>query len=238
MPFKLIKPGVYQLSHKGVNVFLLDCCGLTLIDTGTPDMAEMIVKGIRNLGHDPSAVGKILLTHAHPDHAGSAAYLQRTLQADVFCHSDEAELLRTGAAIRPGFHPSPGLLNRLLYQTFIAGASPMVEPLEVDQFLSDEQEVIGGIRAIHTPGHAQGHLAFLWRDTLIAGDAASNVGWLRAAIGTENYKRALGSIQKLCLFDFETACFGHGPPIKKNADQRFRSRRWFDPADTLAIRLN
>jgi glyoxylase-like metal-dependent hydrolase (beta-lactamase superfamily II) len=226
--FEQVKTGIHQLSHNGVNVFLLDCHGPTLIDTGTPDMADMIVEGIRGLGHDPCAVGRILLTHAHPDHAGAAAFLQRALQAEVFCHPTEAELLRTGKVIRENFRPSPGLLNRLLYQTFISGAPQTVEPLEVDQLLTDGQEVIGDIRAIHTPGHAEGHLAFLWGETLFAGDAASNVGWLRAAIGTESYPRALGSIQKLCLSDFETACFGHGPPIKVGAAKRFQSRRWFD----------
>lgn len=238
MPFIEIKPDLYQLTHNGVNVFLLDCCGLTLIDTGTTDMASMIVEGIRLLGHDPNALSKILLTHAHPDHAGGAAFLQETLQVDVFCHPLEAELLLTGETIRPTFHPSPGLLNRLLYQTFISNAPTTVPPVQVDGLLSDGDEVIGGILAIHTPGHAQGHLAFLWKDTLFAGDAASNVGWLRAAIGTENYARALGSIQKLCLFDFETACFGHGPPIKSGAGSRFCGRRWFDKTSAAELKLN
>lgn len=226
MSFDQIKPGLYQLVYKGVNVFLVDCFGLTLIDTGTPEMGPMIVKAVRDLGHDPRAVSKILLTHAHYDHAGAASFLQSELGAEVFCHPLEAELLRTGETIRPGFHPSPGLLNRLLYETFIRNNPTTAPPVEVDVLLEDGQEVIGGLRSIHTPGHALGHLAFLWKDTLVAGDAASNVGWLRAAIGTEDYGTALQSIQKLCRFDFETACFGHGPPIVSGAGKRFRARRW------------
>ena len=226
MSFEQIKPGLHQLVYKGVNVFLIDCFGLTLVDTGTPEMGPMIVKALRSLGHDPRAVGKILLTHAHYDHAGSASFLQSELQAEVFCHPLEAELLRTGETIRPNFHPSPGLLNRLLYETFIRNNPTSAPPVEVDVLLEDGEEVIADIRAVHTPGHALGHLAFLWKDTLIAGDAASNVGWLRAAIGTEDYPTALQSIQKLCGFGFQTACFGHGPPILSGADKRFRARRW------------
>lgn len=201
-------------------------------------MGEMILKGLRELGHDPRTLGKILLTHVHYDHAGSAAFLQSQLGAEVFCHPDDAESLVTGQALRETFGPAPGLLNRLLYETFVSGNPTTIAPLQADCLLEDGEEVIGGIQAIHTPGHCQGHLAFLWRDNLIAGDAASNVGWLRAAIGTENHQRALGSIQKLCLFDFEAACFGHGPPIKTKADQRFRAREWFSKADRHIVHTN
>ena len=238
MPFHPIKPGLYQLSHSGVNVFLLECAGLILVDTGTPEMGGMIVEAIRDLGHDPKTVSKILLTHAHYDHAGSAPFLQQELQAEVFCHPDEVELLRTGNVLRESFKPAPGILNRLLYDTFVRPTPTTIEPMEVDCVLCDSDEVIGGIRAIHTPGHCLGHLAFLWNDILIAGDAASNVGWLRAAIGTENHHQALGSIQKLCLFDFETACFGHGPPILKKADKRFRARQWFAKLDPQIVKAN
>lgn len=238
MSFDQIKSGLYQLVYKGVNVFLIDCFGLTLIDTGTPEMGPMIVKALRDLGHDPRAVGRILLTHAHYDHAGAASFLQTELQAEIFCHPLEAELLRTGETIRPNFHPSPGLLNRLLYETFIRDNPTTVPPVEVEILLEDGEEAIGGLQAIHTPGHALGHLAFLWKDTLIAGDAASNVGWLRAAIGTEDYPTALQSIQRLCSFDFQTACFGHGPPIVRGADRRFRARRWAAQATVESINAN
>jgi glyoxylase-like metal-dependent hydrolase (beta-lactamase superfamily II) len=225
--FQLVRPGVYQLTDQEVNVFLLDCQGLTLIDTGHPSSGEVIVEALRELGHDPSLVSRILLTHVHPDHAGSAAFLKKRLGAEVLCHRFDAELLEEGVAVRKSFGPAPGLLNRLLYRAFIARAAMEIPKATVDRFLSEGEEVIGGIRAIHTPGHSAGHLAYLWRDTLILGDAALHVGWLRAGIATENYDQALQSIQRLCDFKFEVACFGHGPPITKNARRRFRARQWW-----------
>ncbi len=32
------------------------------------------------------------------------------------------------------------------------------------------------------------------------------------------------SLRHLCRYDFEVACFGHGPPIRRAAANRFRQR--------------
>lgn len=226
MDFVQIRPGLYELTHDKVNIFLIDCFGLTLIDTGHPHSGPIILRAIRELGHDPATLGRIILTHAHPDHAGSAYYLKDKTGAELFAQQDEAEMLAQGQVIGPNFAPSPGLLNKLLYQSFIAGGSNQVDPAEVDRYLSDGEELVGGIQVIATPGHSVGHLAFLWRDILIVGDAAANVGWLRPSIGCENFEQSLHSIQRLSKLEFEVACFGHGGPIKKKAAQRFRSRQW------------
>ncbi|MEC3980324.1 MBL fold metallo-hydrolase [Amycolatopsis sp. H20-H5] len=46
---------------------------LTLIDTGTPGSAEAVLDGIERLGDDPARLERIVLTHFHGDHTGSAA---------------------------------------------------------------------------------------------------------------------------------------------------------------------
>ena len=229
MGFTLIRPGLYQLTHDKVNVFLVDCFGLTLIDTGHSTSGPYILRALRELGHDPASLGRIILTHSHPDHAGSAAYLKAKTGAQLMCHLEEARLLHLGRTINPSFGPSPGLLNRLLYQTFIAGNSDKVESVETDRYINDGEELVGDIRVVLTPGHSVGHLAFLWRDTLIAGDAAANVGWLRPSIGCEDFEISLESIQRLSQLEFDIACFGHGPPIKARAAEKFRNRRWTLP---------
>lgn len=227
--FQRIAPGVYQLSDNGVNVFLVECHGLTLIDTGLPTTGEKIIQGLQALGHDPCTLARILLTHCHPDHAGSAAYLKEALGAQILCHPYAASLLTRGETNTETLSPSPGLLNKLLYQAFVAGAPSDIVPAEADRFLQEGEEVIGGFRTIHTPGHSPGHIAFLWNGLLFAGDSCANVGWLRAPIVAEDYQQTLRSIQKLSILDFHSACFGHGSPIIGRAHKRFRGRIWWQP---------
>ncbi|HEX5206009.1 MAG TPA: MBL fold metallo-hydrolase [Actinoplanes sp.] len=50
-----------------------DPSGLTLIDTGVPGSARSIAAALDDLGHRIADVRRILLTHYHVDHTGSAA---------------------------------------------------------------------------------------------------------------------------------------------------------------------
>jgi hypothetical protein len=40
----------------------------------------------------------------------------------------------------------------------------------------------------------------------------------------ENLPQGVMSLRNLCRFDFEVACFGHGPPILRDAAKRFREK--------------
>jgi glyoxylase-like metal-dependent hydrolase (beta-lactamase superfamily II) len=99
----------------------------------------------------------------------------------------------------------------------------------VDVEVADGEElaIAGGIRALHTPGHTPGHLAFLLpRDggVLFAGDAAANVFRLGMPIGmfTADRQQAKESVRKLAALEFEVACFGHGRVLKGEANLKFR----------------
>jgi glyoxylase-like metal-dependent hydrolase (beta-lactamase superfamily II) len=47
--------------------------GLTLIDTGVPGSGPLVAEAIRGLGRRPEDLRRVMLTHFHEDHAGSAA---------------------------------------------------------------------------------------------------------------------------------------------------------------------
>jgi glyoxylase-like metal-dependent hydrolase (beta-lactamase superfamily II) len=81
MKTQQIVEGMYLLPLGNVNAYLLKMDhGLVLIDTGTAGSALKILEVIRFIGHKPSDLKSILLTHCHPDHAGSAAALKRRFQ--------------------------------------------------------------------------------------------------------------------------------------------------------------
>jgi glyoxylase-like metal-dependent hydrolase (beta-lactamase superfamily II) len=228
-----IIPGVlWQLSLRIVNVFVLnDGNELTLIDTGTPGSEGTIAKGIEGIGRTPTDVARIIVTHCHPDHAGSLAALKRITKARAAMHSEDAAMIRRGDAMRPLF-PAPGLRRRLLFRMFVAPAPRRVESAAIEVELADGSQ-LGGLRAIHAPGHCAGQVALLWpsHGVLFAGDAAANLMGLGLSLGYEDLELGKRSLARLAALDFQIACFGHGAPIKRGATAQFRGL-WGRPAHT------
>lgn len=226
---KLILPGLYAVPLGAVNAFLLDGGdALTLIDTGSAGSAPRIGAALEALGRRWPDVRQVLLTHCHPDHAGSLAEVKRLSGAPAAMHPLDAALVRAGRAARETIVISPGLHNQLLFRLFIAGAPPVVDAAEIEQTVDDGAllPAAGGLRVIHTPGHSAGHVAYLWEKhgVLIAGDAASHVAGLQLSINYEDIELGRRSLNKLARLEFDAAGFGHGGPIVRGAAARFRQR--------------
>ncbi len=103
MAAKEVLPGLFAIKLGPVNAFLIDE-GLTLIDSGLPKNAAEIEEAIRSIGRAPEDLTSIVLTHAHPDHLGSAAHLSGGT-IPVAIHGDDiaagkASLVKVG---RPDF---------------------------------------------------------------------------------------------------------------------------------------
>ncbi len=112
---------------------------------------------------------------------------------------------------------------------FYTVRSKRFRPAPIDRELADGDEIGStGLRAIHTPGHTSGHMSFLWPGqggVLFVGDAlANNLGRLNFGYSCEDMDAAKRSFRKLAQLDFETAVFGHGLTIKRNAAERFRQK--------------
>ena len=83
-----VLPHLYSIQLGVVRAFLIDTDELTLVDTGMPGSAEKITNAVRELGRNPSEIRHILVTHCHPDHAGSLAMLKSLTGALAYMHSD------------------------------------------------------------------------------------------------------------------------------------------------------
>jgi glyoxylase-like metal-dependent hydrolase (beta-lactamase superfamily II) len=210
-----------------VNCFVLandgrgDDEGLTIVDTGTRSGGPRLVRSLRMMGLDPRAVSDVLLTHWHPDHAGSAArFATSGAGSRVWVGDGDPETVR-GAAPRVPPSPDTTLPGRLLTRHGKrAPAVPSARGLAEGQRL----EVAGGLTVVATPGHTAGHVAYLLTDhgVLLAGDALFNVWFLSR--GPRFLCTALSSqratIEQISHLDFEVLAVAHGPAIGSRARER------------------
>jgi|TARA_Y100000310_G_scaffold341624_1_gene441392 glyoxylase-like metal-dependent hydrolase (beta-lactamase superfamily II) len=226
MSVKQIVPGLYVIPLGPVNAFLIDSDGLTLIDTGYAKNAEKIMEAVQTIGRQPTDIRHILVTHCHPDHAGSLAALKQSTNAPAYMHPIDAAFVRTGK-VPPHLKPAPGLVNNILFRIFIGFGGAEYPAAEVEHEIKDGDElgIAGGIRAIHVPGHCAGQLVFLWKEhngVLFAADTASNMMGLGYSLGYEDLEEGKRSLTKISALDFDVACFGHGKAIVQGASAKFK----------------
>ena len=212
-----IQPDVTLISGRASNFYLCRAeDGLTLIDAGMPKEQQYFFDMLDQLGHQPSQLKRILITHADIDHAGSLAAIQLATGATVYAGEQSAICLQEGR--------SPDHLPRFLqwfsntffkYQPVPAGCIEILSD-------GDELSVLGGLVALATPGHTIDHFSFYSPSTgvLFAGDALNTRnGRLQRTpkrITADEDSANLSAIRLLELTPATFAC-GHGQPLSSHA---------------------
>lgn len=221
---KLITDTIYTVEglRLGRVYVIVGSDGLTLIDTSLPDSEKKIAAEIASIGHSIKDVRRILITHAHFDHIGSLAALQRLTQAKVYVHALDAAVTR---GLQPQSRPDPrslSPLSRVIGRMSSSNAGP--EGAQVDYELQNAanlDEVLPGLTALHMPGHSPGHVVY-WlpsRKLLFCGDVVLNMLGLRLPIAafTPDMNAERRSLRKMAALSPTILCPGHGPPIIGNA---------------------
>jgi hydroxyacylglutathione hydrolase len=135
-----------------------------LLDTGVAGSEQLLLRTAAGASRGRPDVERILLSHGHVDHLGSARALKQTTGALVAAHPAERhwiEDIDRQARERPvpGFHQ-------------LAGGS-----VTIDEELADGQRLTLDpnltLRVLHTPGHSPGSTSFLLEQEgiLFTGDA-------------------------------------------------------------------
>lgn len=212
-----IAPNLAMLRIKGWQVYVWrDDDSVTLIDTGAPGSSAEILCAV-------PGVDRIVLTHGHVDHCGSAAELHQATGAPVLAGAGDAAAIRTGAAVPPPVFED---WEVPIYQRVSVGLPDVAPPVPVDRELVDGDVLAfgGGAEILAIPGHTEGSIAIhLPRDgVLFTGDTIANVGSVMLGTFNQDRRQTVASFRRLAALDVETACFGHGEPIASGAGDRIR----------------
>jgi glyoxylase-like metal-dependent hydrolase (beta-lactamase superfamily II) len=208
-----IATGVHAIPLLRVRAFAITGDELTLIDTGFAGSRARIERGLARLGHSLADLHRVIVTHGHPDHAGSVAEIESP-GVEVCMHpADFARLeLRFREALR---RPSRG---RLLAS--VTRPPTRIRPLRDGDVLP----LLGGLRVVHTPGHTPGSIClYAPRDRLLfTGDVLQRQrGRVVAAsrIYSDDHAAARASIHRLAELDVATIVFSHYPPLVEGANE-------------------
>jgi glyoxylase-like metal-dependent hydrolase (beta-lactamase superfamily II)/8-oxo-dGTP pyrophosphatase MutT (NUDIX family) len=218
--FKIeMHPGVYVLPLRAPtlppattqNCWILDGDPVVVIDPGTPraDQLPALFHTLDGLTQDGREV-LVALTHHHADHVAAAQHVKSRYQAQVVAHSATQDALP----------------RRL-----------------VDEAIEDEHEIDLGawgardwtLTALHTPGHASGHLAFCdsrW-GAIFAGDLVSGVSTILIDPDEGDMGEYMRSLQRCADLKPPIVLAGHGPALPGSAFAKTLEHRKMREAKTL-----
>ncbi|MFI5980426.1 MBL fold metallo-hydrolase [Streptomyces sp. NPDC051555] len=193
-----------------------DAEALTLIDSGPVGSAAGIEEAIRSLGLSPEDLERIVLTHCHRDHIGSAGELAARWGATVVAHRLDAPVIRGELPV-----PEPVLLDWEVPYYERGLTLPDAPPTPVDREVEDG-DALGfgdGAYVVHAPGHTDGSIGvhLPHHGVLFTGDAVAAVGQVMLGVFNVDRGRALESMRRLASLAPSVACFGHGDPVTEDA---------------------
>lgn len=144
----------YYVGTGGISAVLITSpAGHVLIDVGGPKSPPQIVEHIRKLGFKVEDIRYILNSHAHHDHAGGIAALQKLSGATVLASPASLDIIASGQPDKtdpqfPNLVPMPPVAKiRVIHDGEVVRLGPIA------------------LTAHFTPGHTKGGTSWTWQST-------------------------------------------------------------------------
>jgi glyoxylase-like metal-dependent hydrolase (beta-lactamase superfamily II) len=195
---------------------------VTLIDAGLPSGRDAVERVLEQAGRAASDVARVIVTHAHGDHLGGAAWLQDVSGCEVVMHAADIAMITERGRVRSLLEPlgfDAAALDSLERRRLprLPELTPAGAPLSYD--VANRRLTLE-----HRPGHTPGHLwitddasgAIFAGDYLLATGPTNPGLWFdarepgsRAAL-LDSYLRAP---RELAERNPPAVFGGHGPPV-------------------------
>jgi glyoxylase-like metal-dependent hydrolase (beta-lactamase superfamily II) len=221
-----VAEGIEMYTDQGVvNWFLVETDeGPVAVDAGFPTAWDEIEERADELV-------ALVLTHGHIDHCGFAPNVAER-GIPVYVPSGDESIVQSplpmaeseGSILKYVVKESA---TRSLYLKALKSGAVKGQTLHHYTVYRDGDTLPGGLRAIATPGHTDGHMALHLpdRDVVFVGDAIVTVDpytelegpRLVARAATADVERNLASLAAIAATGAATVLTGHGPPFTGGA---------------------
>ncbi|HJZ62203.1 MAG TPA: MBL fold metallo-hydrolase [Miltoncostaeaceae bacterium] len=177
------------------NTVLLTGPEPVVVDPGYQTQGDILVGALARRGLAPDDVRKVVMTHLHSDHLSALPQLG---DADVYVHELELDA--------PHGRRQRGLLD----------------DVRVHRLAGDEGEIEPGLRWVHTPGHAPGHIVVVVDadagTVVVAGDTLGpDPSWFERMDLPEGFPEReahLAAFRRIRALDPALVIPGHNPPVR------------------------
>ncbi len=179
------------------NIYVVGREKATIIDAGVGNRLNPVWPQLDSLGVKPENVDKVVLTHAHHDHAMGAFLILEKAQPKVY-----VQTLDTG------------------YIASSIGES-LVKAEEGDIIETE----LWPLEVIWTPGHTEGGICLYAREqrTLFSGDTAFPDGYFGRFDGESgSIEQLIESLRKLTKLRVDVMLSGHGVPVLSGAEDNLK----------------
>jgi glyoxylase-like metal-dependent hydrolase (beta-lactamase superfamily II) len=179
------------------NIFVVGRERATIIDTGVGNRLNPVWPQLKELKVEPQNVEKIIITHAHHDHAMGAFLILERAKPRVYIHEVDADFIASSLGDSLVKVKEGNIIETELW------------PLEV----------------IWTPGHTSGGMCLYAREQriLFSGDTAFLDGYFGRFDGESgSLDELIESLRKLTRLRVDVMLTGHGLPVLDRAEENLK----------------